>query len=188
MFSCIETPILFAAGDRTERMMEAFRAVHGDYVLNQSWSGLFIGLASLSIAVLIVMVLKRYWRRWIASSPRSLFMELCRAQRLTWPQIRLLWRLAQSQNLKDPASLFLTPECFEIGRLTVEMRPHAEELQRLKALLFIETSEESKSEQSSGKSSPRNEEQAAAAFPRSQIPPTLDLPQWNANTDVGIVE
>jgi hypothetical protein len=184
MFSALAISMPLSAADRVDRMMDAFRATRGDYNLNQSWTGLLIFLAVAAFIALVVMVIKSYWRQWNASSPRILFMQICRAQKLKWPQRILLWRLAQSQNLAEPASLFLRPECFEIGRLTVEMRPYREELQILKEVLFSEPSHEKNL--GSGNGGFFKTELSNFALPVSQVPPTLDLPQWNADSGIGV--
>jgi hypothetical protein len=184
MFSALAISMPFSAADRVDRMMEAFRASRGDYNLNQSWTGLLIFLAVAAFIALVGMVIKSYWRQWNASSPRILFMQICRAQKLKWPQRILLWRLAQSQKLAEPASLFLQPECFEIGRLTVEMRPYREELQILKEVLFSEANHVMNS--GSGNGGSFKAELSNFALPVSQNPPALDLLEWNSNSGIGV--
>ena len=188
MLTYFKTLIFVAESDRTRQVMQPFRTTKNDESLNHAWLGLMILAASLVALALIAMIVQRRWRRRMASSPRGLFIELCRAHRLKWQQRRLLWRLAQSQKLTAPASLFLTPECFEIGRLTVEMRPDAKELRKLSERLFAETREETKSEPAGANSSFREEEKPTAALPLSSIPPPLELPQWNTNAETGVME
>jgi hypothetical protein len=184
----LKTLILVAESDRSRHVMQAFRAITIDEPLNAAWLGLMIFSASLALMALIAIFVHRQWRRRMASSPRGLFGELCRAHRLKWPQRRLLWRLAQSQKLADPAAMFLTPACFEIGRLTVEMRPHAEELRSLCARLFAEPRRAVKTEPVDAINCFREEDQPTAALPLSSIPPTLELPQWNVNTNTGAMD
>ncbi|MCC6125556.1 MAG: hypothetical protein IT426_11380 [Pirellulales bacterium] len=142
MFTHFNLPVLFAEGNRARQAMQAFRSVGNDDAVNRQWLILIVALACLLTFVLLAIIGHRYGRRWAISSPRGLFLELCRAHRLNWPQRRLLWRLAQSQKPADPAGLFLAPERFEIGRLTVEMRPRVKELHELCRRLFAESGPE----------------------------------------------
>jgi hypothetical protein len=188
MLTYFKTLILVAESERSRQVMQAFRSAKNDESLNHAWLGLMLLAAGLVALASIAILVQQRWRRRMASSSRGLFIELCRAHRLKWPQRRLLWRLAQSQKLTAPAGLFVTPECFEIGRLTVEMRPDAEELRRLCARLFAEPREETKSEPAGGKSGFRDEDQPTAALPSSSLPPTLDLPQWNTIAETGVMD
>jgi hypothetical protein len=184
MFTSFKSLILVAESNRTHQVMQAFRSAKKDEALSPAWLGLMIAAACLAVLVLAVIIGQRLWRR-MGSSPQGLFLELCHAHRLKWPQRRLLWRLAQSQKLTDPASLFLAPACFEIGRLTVEMRPHTEELHKLRERLFAETRAETKSAPGSALRNSHEEQHTTAALPLAQIPPTLDLPQGVMNTGIG---
>jgi hypothetical protein len=87
--------------------------------------------------------------------------------------------LARSQKIADPASVFLKPECFEVGRLTVEMRPWAKELHGLKDRLFADDCEETTSKPAEVKSNSLAEEKPTAALPLPSLPPSLELPQWS---------
>jgi hypothetical protein len=192
-----------------DRMMQAFRAIKKDTATREAWIGLIVFMAVLTgLARLTIFSQWRQRQRKIFS-PRKLFFEICRAHRLSWPERRLLWRLARSQKLEDPASLFLTPECFDISRLTVDVRAHAEELRRLRDRLFaapekklneIEESSISRtlspeellklreaeeaiadsSELEIPKPAPESPKKRGAELPLPPTAPTLDLPQWNA--------
>jgi hypothetical protein len=125
-----------------------------------------------------------YLRRRSAS-PRGLFLDLCRAHRFNWPQRRLLLQLAESQKLADPATVFVDPACFEIGRLTVEIRPHAAELRQLSTRLFDEGVEK---KTAAAANIFRETEQPTTELPLSPIPPTLELPQWTGSAETGIFD
>ena len=188
MFTHFKTLTLVAGSDRARQVMQGFRSTRNEDTSNQAWLGLMIAAASLLAFVLIAIFVQRRWKLQKTATPRGLFSELCLTHRLNWMQRRLLWRLAQSQKLAEPASLFLTPECFEIGRMTVEMRPLMKSLSELRERLFAEGGEETKTGPAGAKSNSRKEENCTAALPLPQIPPTLDLPQWNANAEVGVLE
>jgi hypothetical protein len=187
MLTCFKTLILVAASDRTRHVMQALRSTRSDDLSDQKWLATMISAASMVLMALVVMFIQRHVRR-VNASPRGLFIELCREHRLKWPQRRLLWRLAQSQKLADPATLFLEPACFEIGRLTVEMRPQAEELRRLRGQLFAESHKETNHEPTGVPAIFREDDKPTAELPLSPIPPTLELPQWTMGEQTGAID
>lgn len=180
----LQTLLLVAAGDRTRQVMQAFRTTKGETPPEVAWFALMLAATSLLVLMAVTFCVQTYLRRRNAS-PRGLFLELCRAHRLTWPQRRLLWQLAESQNLAHPASVFVDPVCFEVGRLTVEVRPHAAELRQLSERLFAEAADKKKAPTTIGF---RESEQPSAELPLSPLPPTLELPQWTGNAEAGIFD
>lgn len=188
MLSFAQTLMLFADATKTRQVMQAFRSAKHDESMNNAWLSLMLVAAGLATVVAVYIFVRDSWQKRMSLSPRGLFNELCRAHRLKWSQRRLLWRLAKSQNLPNPAALFLTPDCFTIGRLTAEIRPHAEELHKLSERIFAETHEEEKSKQAALADSFRDGEKPTAALPLSPIPPTLEIPQWNLGVGSGMLE
>jgi hypothetical protein len=185
MSTCLQNLVLVAAGDRTRQVMQAFRTTKSDTPPEVAWFALILAAASLLVLMAVTFFVQAYLRRRNAS-PRGLFLELCRAHRLRWPQRRLLWQLAESQKLADPATVFLDPACFEVGRLTVEIRPHAMELRQLCERLFADAVE--KKNTPSAAIAFRETEQPTAELPLSPIPPTLELPQWTGSAETGIFD
>jgi hypothetical protein len=103
---------------------------------------LLAGAAGIGFLLWIVAhLVGGYDRRATFNSPRKLFLRLCRAHRLTWRDTWLLWRLARSQRLGDPARLFLEPERFDPSDLAPGLRRHAERLQSLRDRLFADLSD-----------------------------------------------
>ena len=213
MHTHFKTSILLGESEQMDRMMQAFRAIRKDTATSEAWLGLIIFMAVLTVLALLTFISHWRQRQRKIFSPRKLFFEICRAHRLKWSERRLLWRLARSQKLEDPAVIFLTPECFDIARLTVDIRPQAEDLRELRGRLFAESAEKvAESQTKNGgrptlgkpelqdktpirkeiispnanpspdvkKAMPRGDKNFGAELPLPQIPPTLDLPQWNA--------
>jgi hypothetical protein len=181
-------PILFADGPRTREVIEALRSPANDHLPKEFWYGLLMVSVISVFAWAIWVIVKRRWLEWKSSSASALFNDICRAHGLTMPERRLLWNLAVSQKLPEPASLFLKPECFEIGRMTVEMRSHAEEFRQLRDRIFVDLNMESKSTKKTVKEIHQVSESPTAALPLPPMPPTLDLPQWNVNSGTGVGE
>ncbi len=74
----------------------------------------------------------------ILSSPNRLFLSLCRAHRIAWSDRWLLWRLAASQRLEDPARVFLEPERLDPDAAGPFSARRAARLERLQRKLFDE--------------------------------------------------
>jgi hypothetical protein len=188
MFTFFKTSMLFAESTRAREVMQAFRGGKPADAAHHAWWGLIITAACLALTVAIVVLMQRSWKRRMSSTPQGLFLDLCRAHRLKWSERRLLGRLAQSQKLADSACLFLRPECFEIGRLTVDLRPHLEELRELGERLFAPSREEKQSAANGTAEKSRPGEQSTPALALPPLPPTLDLPQWTAPPQAGVWE
>ncbi len=73
-----------------------------------------LGLTVLAGIVLLLLVLSNLsdWieRRGAADSSLALFLSLAKAHKLKWSDQWLLWRVARSQRLAEPAMVFLQPE------------------------------------------------------------------------------
>ena len=121
---------------RLEDMSRYFR---GPRVQLSSRDAVFIllGLAGL-ILVIWLLSLVVQWQEQGRKKPSAtrLFLQLCRAHRLKWRDGWLLWRLAISQRLTDPARVFLEPERFEPEHLMGTLRFHAARFQMLRGKLF----------------------------------------------------
>jgi hypothetical protein len=131
-------------------------------------------------------------RRRAAHGPWRLFLSLCRAHRLSWSQRWLLWRLARARRLKNPAQLFLDPECFRQGGLKGGLGRKAERLRQIGARLFagLPAAQERTGRRGAalpGRFPPeraasgrpqRPAEAAGMPLPPPVAPPTLDIPPW----------
>jgi hypothetical protein len=175
--------VLVAAGERTRQVIQAFRTTKSETPPEVAWLALVLAGTSLLVLMVVTFCVQTYLRRRNAS-PQGLFLELCRAHHLNWPQRRLLLQLVESQKLADPAAVFLDPACFEVGRLTVDIRPHAAELRQLSERLFAEAIKT----KAATASVFRDAEQPTAELPRSPIPPTLELPQWTGSAETEVFE
>ena len=80
------------------------------------------------------MVAMRDGRSYI--STKRLFQQLCRLHELDWPSRRLLRRLAQARQLKNPARVFLEPTWFEAAEIPAALRPFAPQLAEIRQRLF----------------------------------------------------
>ncbi len=127
--------ILLAEVDRLVHMGRRFR--HG----GSTWKlGHLIGF--LGVLILIVVgawLLSRYLSYRDGRgyhSPKALFRELCRAHGLDGTSRRLLWKLAQSQQLSQPAQIFLEPDCFDIEKVNGKLREQFDQLRAVHRTIF----------------------------------------------------
>jgi len=71
-----------------------------------------------------------YYSRW------RLFVQLCHAHRLSWRQRWMLWRLARSQRLPQPALLFVEPERLTRAHVPPRFEKYQSQLDALHRRLF----------------------------------------------------
>lgn len=166
--------ILLAQRSRLDNLSDAFRSRPDSTDKNDILHGLLI------VAVLIVGVwlLGRLFtmreERRTYNSPLRLFLSLCKAHGLRWSQQWLLWRVARSQRLENPAQLFVEPERFNEENLCPALRSRAAELQILREQLFAAPAGDSVFSQ------PCQSPPVVASMPLfpTIIQPTLDVPPW----------
>jgi hypothetical protein len=101
-----------------------------------SLAPLLIGFALLLLVALGVGFLLAQYRRYSLHSPKRLFLGLCRAQRLSWKQTWLLWQLARAQGLENAALLFVDPDRFDPGYISLWLRPHQPALLEIRRRIF----------------------------------------------------
>lgn len=94
-----------------------------------TWAGLISVLAAVWWASAIY--LRRRMGRTI-NSPRRLFRELCRAQRLNWKEVALLHELGDLRGTDVPTQFFVSEDyfTFEVGVLDEKTQREAELLRR----------------------------------------------------------
>ncbi len=100
-----------------------------------TWQVVLLILIGLLLAVGVWWVARRLQRRDRGySSPRQLFLELCKLHKIQNPQRQLLWSLARKRKLTHPGRMFVEPNLLE--QLPPDFQPHADELQQLRQRLF----------------------------------------------------
>lgn len=120
----------------TRRMGESFRPSTGGADSAKTIAALAAVLAVGAVLFFVWRVAARRNPGKSQSSPRRLFLSLCRAQRLSWSETWLLWILARRQKLADPARLFVEPERFELAALDDGLKGNAVRIERLRSRLF----------------------------------------------------
>lgn len=154
--------------------------------------GVMIVLALLAVVVVGLWILsrvieRRNGRRQFDSS-FGLFMSLCAAHNLKWSQRLLLWRLAFSARLTEPARLFVEPHRFETKNLSERLTPRATELKEIARRLFAAPAAADHHEKSSAIQTEEQERETSTAecpFPLAfpiEEHPALDVPLWPADS------
>lgn len=128
---------LMAQVNRLSEMGRNFRGERSQLGLDD----IVKGLAVLAVVFGVAWLLNRYLlrkggERIRYTSPRRLFGELCRAHGLSWPQRRLLRKLAMERKLPQPSELFLMPQAFAEAGLSPALAARSSELQALNRRLF----------------------------------------------------
>lgn len=140
MISWCDLPFTLALASGAEeaagRVAEGLRGGRAEFD-----SGTLLTLALSLAAIVLVLWFTSYCsggrRRTTAyHSPGRLFLTLCRAHRLGWRDVWLLWRLARWYELEDPARLFLEPERFDPSTLSRRLTRQAARLRLLRSRLF----------------------------------------------------
>lgn len=129
--------VLLAQNDRLESLSRGFRDRRLDFGRDDFIRGMLILTAILLAGWLLSSLVTGRGRRSF-NSPWRLFFTLCRAHRLRWSERWLLWRVARSQRLIDPACLFLEPERLAVENLGPTLRLRAKTVAQLRQRLFVE--------------------------------------------------
>lgn len=98
--------------------------------------GVWIAAGVLAVYVL-VRIGGHVLRRW-RSTPTWLFWRLCRAHRLSWRQLWLLWRLAAELHLSEPAEVFVDPRHLQAALAQPAFGSVRRRLRKLSERLFAE--------------------------------------------------
>lgn len=128
--------ILLARRNPMEDLSDYFRGPRVQLSTNDAVLMLVV-LGGLILFMWLLSVLMN-WQEQGQRRPSSLrlFLVLSRAHQLAWTDVWLLWRLARSQRLSDPARVFLEPERFERVHLSGTLRRSADRLAELRQKLF----------------------------------------------------
>ena len=91
-------------------------------------------IASVVFAILFHLSQRLSGRR--SNSPLGLFLALCRTHRLSWRESWLLWRVAASYQLRDPARLFLEMQWYDSAQLPRRLHAYSGQLADLRDRLI----------------------------------------------------
>lgn len=103
-----------------------------------SWQLATLFLILLAVIIAVCLIARHLNRREQATyhAPRRLFRELCSAHRLSRPERKLLWAVAQHLELEHPAVLFVDPLQLESRRLGDSFRSVEDQLATLRKRIF----------------------------------------------------
>jgi len=103
------------------------------------WAGV-AAIAEFALAIIVCLwALKTYisvQRERNSNSPWHLFLDLCKAHKLSRRERNLLQRLAQQYRLDQPAMLFIEPSWFTVEKAGPGWNDQFDELHRLRQRLF----------------------------------------------------
>ena len=140
MHQLLARPLLFGQIDKWEQMGRDFR--HDHTKLDPSL--IVVSIVTLLVVIVFLWALSRLLNRQegrrLFNSPKQLFRSLCRAHELSRAQCRLLLQIARSQNVSQPASLFLEPERLDTAARQPQFKSQQEAFRHLRARLFSDLS------------------------------------------------
>ena len=184
--------LLLAQRSRLDNLSGSFKGRSNGIDKGDMMTGLLILAGVAALVWLLSRFLAYQDRRQAYNSPLRLFLALCKAQGLRWPDRWLLWRLARSRRLKDPGRLFLEPQWFETAGMPRSLFIQGARLARLRARLFAEPPPAAKRNDRQAELEPRPAAVAAGKSPGKKggqtvtpllpTPPkaALDIPPWPA--------
>lgn len=127
--------LLFAQVSRWERLGDGLHRGRGRVEVIDFWP-LLVALVILGIVVAVVVKMrKRNDMSEHCDDPEKLFRELSQAHDLDRGSQKLLWQLATSAQLAQPAEVFLRPGIYQ-AELPVDLREQEAAFQALQQRLF----------------------------------------------------
>ena len=130
--------LLSAGQTPMENLTDYFRGPRVELRASDAVS-LLLGLGGLILLFWLLSLLLNWQERGCRRpSATRLFLRLSRAHRLAWTDVWLLWRLARSQRLSEPARVFLEPDRFDAVHLSGTLRRSRARLDHLRAKLFAD--------------------------------------------------
>jgi hypothetical protein len=134
-------PVLFAQADRWREMGRDFRVDHTKLDPSLIIASLIVLVAVIAFLWFLHRLMNKREGRRLYNSPKKLFRSLCRLHELTRAERRTLVSLARSQQLLQPASLFLAPERFAASIASPAWQSQRRQLERLRTKLFAKMDE-----------------------------------------------
>jgi hypothetical protein len=130
--------LLFAQDSRLEGFAKGFRPREGHLSMGSVLVGLMIVAGFIVGLWLLARLADRGREKRPSNSPARLFLSLCRAHGLRWPDRWLLWRVARHHRLSTPARIFIEPERLEPAGLGQALLRRADRLRALREGLFCD--------------------------------------------------
>lgn len=128
--------ILLAQRGRLDSLSSGFRGRRARFDTQDIVTVLMV-LAGIAVAIFAISYfLGLQEQRQGRASPLRLFLALCKAHRLRWSESWLLWRVARSQRLRDPARLFLEPQRLQAANLDRSFQKRQAKLIEIRNRLF----------------------------------------------------
>jgi hypothetical protein len=140
MHRILEFALLIAQDSRVDemarRMAEGFSDEPVRFGGDLWWAAVLIVGGLMGAAAILARKSDRRKRRATLDNPRRLFADLSQKHGLGWADRRLLRRLARSEGLQEPASLFLEPERFDAAVLDPRLKTWHARFQAIRGRLF----------------------------------------------------
>ncbi|WP_425398825.1 hypothetical protein [Aeoliella sp.] len=113
-----------------------FSGDHTKFNMGDLWGLLGIVLAGIALVWLLNWIYRRQQARRLSNEPRHLFIDLCRAHRLSRRDRRRLLHLAEEFDISSAVMLFVRPDLFAAENMSTDNEKELAAYQRLADKLF----------------------------------------------------
>jgi hypothetical protein len=140
MNATVFTAVLFADSDRWESLFRGLSNGFQDrgYPLGTTVPIAIVLAAFIAVVVLLFAIDGRKKKKLGFGSPRTLFISLCKAHKLGLRESWWIWRLGRSQQLRNPALLFVEPHRWQAAEMNSWPESRRRRLTKLRERLFAE--------------------------------------------------
>lgn len=136
-------------------------------------------VATIALVGWLVIYLARRLIKRFRNGPMWLFLRLCQAHGLAWPDRSMLWQLARFQKLREPAYLFVDPNCWEESRIDPRLFSRMAHVGELRDRLFRDLPARQQARRGTPLVADARPNETIASPPGGAAPrPALDLADW----------
>ncbi|MCO6047239.1 hypothetical protein NG895_25345 [Aeoliella sp. ICT_H6.2] len=134
--STLLTWIPLANREAWQSLGDRFSGDHAKFNLGDLWALLGILLATLALVWLLNWLYRRQQARRMSNEPHHLFIDMCRAHRLSRRERNLLLQLRDELDLPMAATLFVRPDLLATENLPTDNEKDLAVYERLSTKLF----------------------------------------------------
>ncbi|HEV2968774.1 MAG TPA: hypothetical protein VGY55_02220 [Pirellulales bacterium] len=132
----LDFPALLAESEQWREMGRDFRVDHTKLDPGLIFASIIVLVTVIAFLWFLHRLMNRREGRRLYNSPKKLFRSLCNLHELTRAERRMLARLASTDQLPQPAGVFLDPDRFDVAITLPAFRSQRTQLEQLRTKLF----------------------------------------------------